>query len=52
MTGLARLGLAGVPPRLSQDGRDAIAAAVTARLYDAGATDAFGDIVVPATGGQ
>jgi predicted nuclease with RNAse H fold len=42
------LALTGLPSRrLSQDDRDAIAAALTARLYDEGRTDAFGDIVVP-----
>ncbi len=30
-----------------QDARDAIGAAVTARLYDHGETERFGDIVVP-----
>jgi predicted nuclease with RNAse H fold len=46
--GLVRLGLAGVPDRTSQDARDALAAAVTARLHSSGATEAFGDeIVVP-----
>jgi predicted nuclease with RNAse H fold len=44
------LGLGGLPPRLSQDDRDAVAAAVTARLHDAGATEAFGEIVVPRAG--
>jgi predicted nuclease with RNAse H fold len=48
--GLARLGLPGVPPRTSQDARDAIAAAVTARLHTAGQTDRFGEIVVPRNG--
>jgi predicted nuclease with RNAse H fold len=41
------LGLRGLPPRMNQDARDAIGAAVTARLYDAGATECFGEIVVP-----
>jgi predicted nuclease with RNAse H fold len=45
---LEGLGLAGLPARLSQDARDAIGAAVTARLYDGGRTEAFGEIVVPA----
>jgi len=38
--------LKGVPERTSQDARDAIAAAVTARLYPDG-TRSFGEIVVP-----
>jgi predicted nuclease with RNAse H fold len=44
---LESLGLSGVPPRLGQDGRDAIAAAVTARLWSAGKTESFEEIVVP-----
>jgi hypothetical protein len=32
---------------MSQDARDAIGAAVTARLYDEGRTESFGDIVIP-----
>lgn len=49
--GLARLGLGGLPARTNQDERDAIAAAVTARLHDAGATEVFGDeLVVPRPG--
>lgn len=44
---LEGLGLVGLPPRMNQDSRDAIGAALTARLYDGGQTDAFGDIVVP-----
>ena len=44
---LARQGLTGVPARTNQDARDAIGAALTARLHDAGATECFGDIVVP-----
>jgi predicted nuclease with RNAse H fold len=44
---LARQGLAGFPARTNQDARDAIGAALTARLHDAGATECFGDIVVP-----
>jgi predicted nuclease with RNAse H fold len=44
---LAGLGLDDVPPRTNQDQRDAIAAAVTARAYSRGATQAFGEIVVP-----
>ncbi len=49
-TGLATLDLGGVPKRTSQDLRDAIAAAVTARLHAEGRTRAFGDLVVPADG--
>ena len=45
--GLERLRLRGVPSRLGQDARDAIAAAVTAELYGAGETEAFGEIEVP-----
>jgi predicted nuclease with RNAse H fold len=47
--GLTRLGLAGLPPRTNQDQRDAIAAAVTARLHAQGLTETIGEIVVPAT---
>jgi predicted nuclease with RNAse H fold len=47
--GLAALEFEGVPPRTSQDMRDAIAAAVTARDYQAGRFEAFGAIIVPAT---
>jgi predicted nuclease with RNAse H fold len=36
-----------VPPRTNQDMRDAIAAALTARDYEQGRFQAFGDIVVP-----
>jgi predicted nuclease with RNAse H fold len=46
-TALAALGVAGVPPGLSQDGRDAIAAALTARVLDQGRAERFGKIVVP-----
>jgi predicted nuclease with RNAse H fold len=45
--GLAMLGLEGVPARTNQDQRDAIAAAVTARQYAQGMTEAMGEIVVP-----
>jgi predicted nuclease with RNAse H fold len=45
--GVARLDLEGVPHRTNQDQRDAIAAAVTARQYAEGATEALGEIVVP-----
>jgi predicted nuclease with RNAse H fold len=44
---LDSLGLSGAPARLSQDGRDAIAAAVTAQQWSAGATESFEEIVVP-----
>lgn len=44
---LASLELAGVPQRTNQDQRDAIAAAVTARQHMLGATEAFGEIIVP-----
>jgi predicted nuclease with RNAse H fold len=50
--GLASLGLVGVPQRTNQDQRDAIAAAVTARLHTSGKTEAFGEIIVPLTGPQ
>lgn len=45
---LAELGLEGLPARLNQDARDAVAAALTARLYDEGNAQCFGPIVVPA----
>ncbi|HEY0278876.1 MAG TPA: hypothetical protein VGC32_11485 [Solirubrobacterales bacterium] len=46
---LADLGLAGLPDRrLSQDDRDAIAAAAVARLHAEGMTTAYGEIVTPA----
>jgi predicted nuclease with RNAse H fold len=44
---LAARELQALPPRTSQDTRDAIAAALTARDYDEGRCQAFGDIVVP-----
>jgi predicted nuclease with RNAse H fold len=44
---LMHLGVRGVPPRVGQDGRDAIAAALTARLHAEGRTESFGEIVVP-----
>jgi predicted nuclease with RNAse H fold len=44
---LDALGLSGVPGRLGQDGRDAIAAAITARLWSASGTESFDEIVVP-----
>ncbi len=46
---LADLGLHGLPERrLSQDDRDAVAAALVARLHIEGATTAYGEIVTPA----
>ena len=45
--GLATLALENLPTRSSQDARDAIAAAVTARDYEEGRFEAFGDIIVP-----
>lgn len=47
---LAAMGVAGLPPRLGQDGRDAIAAALTARALDLGRAERFGEIVVPLPG--
>jgi len=44
---LRRAGLAGLPPRLNQDERDAIGAALTARCYDLDLAESFGEIVVP-----
>jgi predicted nuclease with RNAse H fold len=44
---LAALGLEGVPERTNQDQRDAIAAAVTARLHTHNLTETIGEIVVP-----
>lgn len=44
---LRLLPLAGVPRRLDQDERDAIAAALTAREHDLHPTERFGDLVVP-----
>ena len=41
------LGLEHLPPRMNQDARDAIGAALTARLHGEGETQQFGDIVVP-----
>jgi predicted nuclease with RNAse H fold len=41
--------LRGVPLRHNQDARDAIVAALTAYLHDQGKTEAFGDLVVPAS---
>jgi predicted nuclease with RNAse H fold len=45
--GVGQLGLDGVPNRTNQDERDAIAAAMTARQYSEGGTEAIGEIVVP-----
>lgn len=45
--GLAATGLDDLPPRTTQDARDAIAAALTARAYDQHRCEAFGAIVVP-----
>lgn len=46
---LAGLGLSGLPSRrLGQDDRDAVAAALVARLHAEGRTRAFGEIIVPA----
>src|SRR5919204_3197757 len=45
---LKLLGLDGVPTRLNQDQRDAIAAALTARAHEEGRAELFGEIVVPA----
>ena len=45
--GLAALGLENVPSRNTQDERDAIAAAVTARDLTRGRVEAFGEIIVP-----
>jgi hypothetical protein len=39
--------LRGLPAATNQDRRDAIAAAVTARLHDQGLTEVIGEIVVP-----
>ena len=47
---LAALPFEGVPSRTNQDVRDAIAAAVTARLHAEDATERFGRIVVPTWG--
>jgi predicted nuclease with RNAse H fold len=45
---LAARTLRGVPSRTNQDMRDAIGAALTARDYERGRCQRFGDIVVPA----
>jgi predicted nuclease with RNAse H fold len=44
---LAGLDLRGLPSRTNQDKRDAIAAALTARDYERGRCEFFGEIVVP-----
>lgn len=44
---LAAIDLQGIPRRTNQDTRDAIAAALTARDYDEGSFQLFGEIVVP-----
>jgi len=44
---LARLRLSGMPRRVGQDGRDAIGAALTARLHSLGETERIGEIEVP-----
>jgi hypothetical protein len=44
---LTKLGVAGVLHRTSQDQRDAIAAAITARQHSDCATQPFGEIVIP-----
>lgn len=47
---LLQHGLEGVPPRQSQDARDAIGAALTARAHSRGATECIGRIVIPLAG--
>jgi predicted nuclease with RNAse H fold len=47
---LARLTPQELPSRLSQDTRDAIGAALTARAFADGTTEAFGEIAVPRLG--
>lgn len=49
---LAQLRVPGTPGRLGQDARDAIGAALTARLHTLGWTRVFGELVVPAPGSQ
>jgi hypothetical protein len=41
-----------LPPRTNQDSRDAIAAAWTARAYESGRCESFGEIVVPVATGH
>ena len=47
---LESLDLQRLPNRMNQDARDAIGAAVTAKLYDNNATERFGEIIVPTSG--
>jgi predicted nuclease with RNAse H fold len=49
---LAELGVRELPRRMNQDARDALVAAVTARLYDRGETECFGEIIVPSSSSQ
>jgi predicted nuclease with RNAse H fold len=49
---LPLLGLGNLPSAMSQDARDAIVAAVTARLHETGRTESFGEIVVPVGAGR
>ena len=44
---LDALQLEGLPRRMNQDARDAIGAALTAKLHEENATEAFGEIIVP-----
>jgi predicted nuclease with RNAse H fold len=44
---LEGLRLDSLPSRMNQDARDAIGAAITARLYDDRKTEPFGEIIVP-----
>jgi predicted nuclease with RNAse H fold len=44
---LGGLGLGSLQSRMNQDARDAIGAAITARLYNHGDIESFGDIVAP-----
>jgi len=44
---LAAQNLTGLPSRMNQDVRDAVAAALTARAYERGVSTRFGDLVVP-----
>lgn len=47
---LERAGIGGLPPRCSQDARDAAGAALVAGLYGEGRTRDFGGIAVPVAG--
>lgn len=49
--GLSALSLEGTPTRSNQDQRDAIAAALIARLHTRGRTEMIGEIIVPAATG-